>query len=110
MQKITLFSAFFLAAALLVSCEKTPGACLLLSPEKTVYQVGEKIEVDTRCAASFSSIQYDFGTGVSEIRKTSTGELVSTSYNFTGDYIIRVTFFSKSRKKSAFEERRIVVR
>jgi hypothetical protein len=92
------------------SCEKTPGACMQLVPEKDTIAVLEEISIDTRCAGFFSFIRYDFGDGESILKESKEGEIFKKVYKFKGDYILRVTFLSKSRKRTSFEERRIIVK
>ncbi len=94
----------------LAACEKTPGACMQLVPEKDTLTVLEEISIDTRCAGFFSYIRYDFGDGESVLKESKEGEIIKKVYKFKGDYILRVTFLSKSRKRTSFEERRIFVK
>lgn len=110
MIKFILQLSLLLIIVVFSACEKTPGACMQLVPEKDTIAVLEEISIDTRCAGFFSYVRYDFGDGKSILKESKEGEILKKVYEYKGDFILRVTFLSKSRKKTSFEERRIFVK
>jgi hypothetical protein len=91
--------------ALFASCERTPIACLNLNPTKSSYKVGEEILFSSECASNYFHIAYDFGDGDKFSIDATEGHIQKKVFKFKGTYACRVTYYSKKKKKTSFEER-----
>lgn len=100
---------FIFFTILFCSCERQPVACLSISPAKNEYKVGEEVIFDSSCASAFTYINYDFGDGDVQTIQAEKGHKQSKIYKFKGNYTTIVTYYSKTKKKTSYEERKLVV-
>jgi hypothetical protein len=94
---------------LFAACERAPISCLNLRPAKAAYKVGEEIIFSSECASNYHHIMYDFGDGDKFTIEATDGHVQKKIYKFKGQYAARVTYYSKNKKKTSFEERAIEI-
>jgi len=103
---------YFLIALIILfaACERTPVSCLNLNPTKNSYKVGEEIIFSSECASNYHHIAYDFGDGDKFTIEAMEGHVQKKVYKFKGKYNSRITYYSKNKKKTSFEERVVEIK